>query len=215
VVWKITPLFADWICGDANILVQCGVLPPTSHVLELGCGISGIISLVLAPKVLQYIATDQEYVLKHLRQNIADNLEQVQPTAKSRRRKAESTSHPLSNIIVRDLDWETDNLDNFYHDIGLQGEEESIDLIISCDCIYNEALVDPLVNACKDICRLAPASKPTGCVVAQQLRSPDVFEAWLIAFHKHFHVWQIPDEFLDDGLKENSGFIVHIGVLRS
>jgi predicted nicotinamide N-methyase len=190
------------------------VLPPTSHVLELGCGISGIISLVLAHRVHTYLATDQDYVLKHLRQNIADNFEQVHPSGKSKHKKAESKPHSSSNIVVRALDWETDDLTNLYHDIGLQGEEESIDLIISCDCIYNEALVDPLVNACKDICSLAPASKPTVCIVAQQLRSPDVFEAWLTAFHKHFHVWQIPDEFLDDGLKENSGFILHIGVLR-
>jgi predicted nicotinamide N-methyase len=191
------------------------VLQPKSHVLELGCGISGIISLVLAPRVQQYLATDQEYVLKHLRQNIADNLEQIQPSGKSRRKKAESKPQSSSNIVVRALDWETDNLTNLYHDIGLQGEEESIDLIISCDCIYNEALVDPLVNACKDICSLAPASKPTVCVIAQQLRSPDVFEAWLVAFHKQFHVWRVPEELLIDGLKENSGFILHIGILRS
>lgn len=165
--------------------------------------------------VQMYVATDQEYVLKHLRQNIADNLEQIQPTGKSRRKKAESKPHSSSNIVVRALDWETDNLTNLYHDIGLQGEGVGVDLIISCDCIYNEALVDPLVSACKDICSLAPASKPTVCVIAQQLRSPDVFEVWLVAFHKYFHVWQVPDEFLNDGLKENSGFIMHIGILRS
>lgn len=162
-----------------------------------------------------YLATDQEYVLRQLRKNITDNMDTIQPSSNSRRKKTESKPHSSSNIIIRALDWETDNLGNLYYDIGLQGEEEGIDLIISCDCIYNEALVDPLVNACKDICSLAPPSKPTVCVVAQQLRSPDVFEAWLTAFHKHFHVWQIPDEYLDDSLKENSGFILHIGILRS
>ncbi|TID20501.1 hypothetical protein E6O75_ATG05265 [Venturia nashicola] len=214
VVWKITPLFADWICGHANILARCGVLPSgTSHVLELGSGISGIISLVLAPRVKMYLATDQEYLLKYLRQNITDNTNS-QPTSKSRKKKAESKAHtPSSNIIVRALDWETDDVHDLYHEIGFQGTE-SIDLIISCDCIYNEALVEPFVNICKDICRLAPTSKPTVCVVAQMLRSPEVFEAWLIAFHKHFHVWQVPDEFLDDGLKEGTGFILHIGILR-
>lgn len=183
-----------------------------SHVLELGCGISGIISLVLAPRVEMYIATDQEYVLKHLRQNIAENME-TQSTSKSRKKKADSKTHSSSNIVVRALDWETDDIHNLYHDIGLQGEE-GIDLIISCDCIYNEALVEPLVNACKDICSLAPASKPTAVCVAQMLRSPDVFEAWLTAFHRYFHIWQVPDEFLDDGLKEDTGFILHIGSLR-
>lgn len=185
----------------------------TSHVLELGCGISGIISLVLAPRVKMYFATDQEYVLKHLRKNIADNTD-YQLTSKSRKNKTGSKANTSSsNIAVRALDWEMDDIHDLYHDIGLQGDE-GIDLIISCDCIYNEALVESLVNVCKDICRLAPTSKPTVCVVAQMLRSPDVFEAWLTAFHKHFHVWQIPDEFLDDGLKEDTGFILHVGILR-
>lgn len=185
----------------------------TSHVLELGAGISGIVSLALASRVKMYLATDQEYVLKHLRQNIAENMD-TQPAKKSRKKTAESKSHiSPSNIVVRALDWEADDIHDLYHDIGLQGEE-GIDLIISCDCIYNEALIEPFVNICKEICSLAPITKPTICVVAQMLRSPDVFEAWLIAFHKYFHVWKIPDEFLDDGLKEDTGFILHIGILR-
>lgn len=185
----------------------------TSHVLELGCGISGIVSLALAPRVKMYLATDQEYVLKQLRQNIANNTDSA-PTSKSRKKKAESKAHMLSsNVVVKALDWETDDIHHIYQDIGLHGGD-SIDLIISCDCIYNEALVEPFVKVCKDICSLAPTSKPTVCVIAQMLRSPDVFEAWLIAFHKHFHVWKISDEYLDGGLKEGTGFILHLGILR-
>jgi len=209
-------LIAEWVCDSANILAKCGVLQPKSHVLELGCGISGIISLVLASRVQQYIATDQEYVLKHLRQNVADNVSHFLPSGPSKqRRRAEPKSQPSSSIVVRPLDWETDSVANLYADLDLYGDQESIDLIIACDCIYNEALVDPLVNACKDICSLTRASKPTVCLIAQQLRSPDVFEAWLNAFHKVFHVWRVPDELLIDELKENSGFILHIGILRS
>jgi len=215
VLLKITPLFADWVCNPANILSQCGVLQSGSHVLELGSGISGIISLVLGPRVRQYVATDQEYVLKTLRQNIANNLEHFQSSSSSRpRKKADPKLKLMPNIVVRALDWETDSLTKLYSDIGLQGEEDIIDLIISCDCIYNESLVDPLVNTCKEICSLAPASKPTVCVIAQQLRSPDVFEKWLIAFHKYFQVWRVPDDLLIDGLKEDSGFVLHMGILR-
>jgi hypothetical protein len=178
--------------------------------------VGGIISLVLASKVRQYIVTDQDHILKHLRQNIADNLEHVRPSGPARqRRRAEPKPQLPLNIVVRPLDWETDSVANLYHDLDLHGDEQSIDLIISCDCIYNEALVTPLVNTFRDICSLAPASKPTICVIAQQLRSPEVFEAWLTAFHKHFHVWRIPDEHLIDELKEESGFILHVGILQS
>lgn len=215
-MWKISPLFGEWIAAPANILFQCGVLDQSSRVLELGCGVSGIISLVLAPRICQYIATDQNYVLKYLRDNVAENSKQASSSAgKSRqRKKATPKADIASNIVVRALDWETDSLTTLYQELGLQGEEDSIDLIISCDCIYNESLIDPLVDTCADICRLAPTSKPAVCVVAQQLRSPDVFESWLKAFHKKFKVWRVPDEHLVEGLKEDSGFVVHFGILR-
>jgi len=51
-------------------------------------------------------------------------------------------------------------------------------------------------------------------VVAQQLRSHAGFEAWLKAFQGGFRVWRVPDEMLVDGLKEGSGYVVHVGVLR-
>ncbi len=103
---------------------------------------------------------------------------------------------------------------------SLTGSESrrSFDAVIACDCIYNDALIEPLVQACVDVCKLRmehePEREPTVCVVAQQLRSPEVFEGWLKAFHKVFHVWRLPDEELVDGLKEDSGFVVHIGILR-
>ena len=89
--------------------------------------------------------------------------------------------------------------------------------VIACDCIYNETLITPLVRTCAEICQLAnvdSAEKPTLCIVAQQLRSNTVFENWLKAFHKVFKVWRMPDNLLTDGLKEGSGFAVHIGLLR-
>lgn len=51
-------------------------------------------------------------------------------------------------------------------------------------------------------------------VVAQQLRSADVFEAWLSSFCERFRCWQVPDEWLGEGLREGSGYVVHVGVLK-
>ena len=103
--------------------------------------------------------------------------------------------------------------------MGLDSADVSqvIRAVIACDCIYNEALITPFVRTCVDICQLAnahSAEMPTLCIIAQQLRSDMVFEAWLKAFHRYFKVWRIPDNLLINGLKEGSGFAVHVGILR-
>lgn len=190
--------------------------------LELGCGISTLVGLTLAPSVRSYILTDQEYVMKLLHQNLSQNRQTTRP-ASSRGRKSASTrdkpsnksSASASNIIAHPLDWEKDQISSSF-----PGAEAGFDAIIACDCIYNEALIDPLVQTCIDTCRLRSVDasenrhNATICVVAQQLRSPEVFEQWLAAFHTAFQVWRVPDEELSDGLKSDSGFVVHIGILR-
>lgn len=108
------------------------------------------------------------------------------------------------------LDWETDEVSNVVE----QGE--SFDAVIACDCIYNDALISPLVATCVDACKLRRRvdGEPTVCIVGQQLRSDEVFEGWLKEFSKFFKAYRVPDEMLIDGLKEDSGFVVHIGLLK-
>jgi len=224
VVWKITPLFASWITSS-NLLFKHGVLDSSSTVLELGCGISGIIGLSLAPLIYSYVLTDQEYVLKLLHQNLAENQQDTSSSNKGRKSNAKPKrgSAPAiqqkegSNITATSLDWETDEVTP-----SLAGSESkrSIDAVIACDCIYNDALIEPLVQTCIDVCKLRKSedngegNEPTVCIVAQQLRSAEVFEGWLKAFHKAFRVWRVPDGELVDGLKSDSGFVIHIGILR-
>lgn len=175
--------------------------------LELGTGVSGIVALTLAPRVAHYIATDQDYVLKLLRSNITTNIPVVFPTSSKKQAKGKTAKKTTEQdrVQVSELDWETSDVSHM----------NPVDLIVACDCIYNEALVEPLNSTCAAICRLnADAAEPTLCLIAQQLRSPDVFEAWLKSFHRLFHVWQVPDKMLDEGLREGSGFVVHVGVVR-
>ncbi len=104
--------------------------------------------------------------------------------------------------------------------ISGSAQVRSFDAVIACDCVYNEALVEPLVQTCADVCRLRmcdtelAAGQPCVCLVAQQLRDPAVFEAWLKCFCSYFRVWRIPDALLADGLRTSSGFVVHMGLLR-
>ncbi|CZT00731.1 hypothetical protein WAI453_009173 [Rhynchosporium graminicola] len=222
VIWKITPLFAKWITST-NFLFKLGILDSQSAVLELGCGISGIIGLCLGPLVNSYVLTDQDYVMKLLNQNLAQNRQESSSIGKGRKSNAKSKkSFALVNstqsprkISAQPLDWETDEVTT---SLTGNGSKNSFNAVIACDCIYNDALIKPLVQTCIDACRLRVVDEqeinPAVCIVAQQLRSPEVFEGWLRDFHQAFRVWRLPDRELIDGLKTDSGFVVHIGVLR-
>lgn len=199
VVWKITPLFATWLSSSRNPLTT--LLTPTTTILELGAGVSAIVALALAPLVARYTATDQDYVLKLLRSNVAENLHTVFPKTRGKKPLGDG----LDRISVEALDWEKDDV----------RDRRAVDVIVACDCIYNESLIEPLNSTCATLCGLRKRDEtPTVCLVAQQLRSPDVFEAWLKSFHDKFEVWQVPSEMLGEGLKEGSGFVVHVGIVR-
>lgn len=145
--------------------------------------------------------------MKLLRQNIASNLDAIFPAPKKggKSKKANLTNPNKDRIKADILDWEADSTEQL----------QPVDLIIACDCIYNEALIEPLNTTCASICRLnKDEARPTLCIVAQQLRSPDVFEAWIKSFHRLFQTWQVPDRYLTEDLRENSGFVVHIGIVR-
>jgi predicted nicotinamide N-methyase len=222
VVWKITPLIASWLSSPSNILSKYNILNPEATVLELGCGISGIIGLALGPQVQSYVLTDQSYVMKLLLDNLEKNARRSSKPSKQKPkstkpgrkgRSEDATSHDF-NPIAKVLDWEEDQVSSTL--VGVE-EKSSFDLVIACDCIYNDALIAPLVRTCIDTCNLRSSSGeegPTLVLVAQQLRSAEVFEGWMREFCSYFRAWRLPDEELLEGLRSNSGFVVHVGVLR-
>ena len=224
VVWKITPLFAQWIASDSNPLFRSSVLDESSLVLELGTGVSGLIAVTMARRIGRYIATDQEYVFKLLKANVEENFLEAKGSGShakyQRKGHVHNNNGVRSKIEVLALDWESSIVSNLPTKIAASSAEvsQAIDAVLACDCIYNESLIIPFVRTCADISQLNNAystKKPTLCIVAQQLRSDLIFEAWLKAFHNLFKVWRIPDDLLIDGLKGGSGFVVHVGILRT
>lgn len=222
-------------------------------------------ALALGPWVRHYIATDQEYVYRLLRENLNANRDlayRYRNTGKGgksgrvgagagagagqKKRGASSSSakkgQAESNITFTALDWELDDPGLLKQNAGLlttlngqnsndneDEEDNGFDLLLSCDCIYNEALVTPFIRTCADICRLRPPYnpddeeessngnkklKPTICIIAQQQRSPDVFEAWLEEAMRMFWVWRLGDEVLGEGLRDGTGYVVHLLLLR-
>lgn len=267
VLWKISPLLAEWISAPQNLLRTEGVLTPSSAVVELGCGISGLIALCLAPSVGTYVATDQDYVSRWFRSNVEANAtaalrlsedlhrfqENDHQSSRNRRHRekrgsklkvsvgkktsrnekgGDEDSHEkiggglgLDNIFFTPLDWELDDPSTLSVSTT-EPDRTGFDVLISCDCIYNEALIPPFVRTCVDICRMRPAyqstqdsldggeHRPTVCVIAQQQRSPEVFESWLRETLRFFRVWRVIDDALPEALRSGSGYLIHLLVLR-
>ncbi|KAK0388514.1 hypothetical protein NLU13_4757 [Sarocladium strictum] len=244
VLWAITPLFASWISSPAPL----AFLPPPTSVLELGCGISPLNALALAstytasspPVTRRYVLTDQSYVSRFIARNLSENEHHLQPPKRNVRggkanraaaaaaaaAAAESpavssqtttTTTTSCDIQFKSLDWETDAVAST---VGSQG----FDLVVACDCVYNEALIKPLLQTCADACQLRRAegeedgggeAADTACVIAQQLRDDTVFEAWLTTFMSKFRAWRVADGLLPAGLRVEDGFVIYIGVLKS
>ncbi|KAK6356653.1 hypothetical protein TWF718_000993 [Orbilia javanica] len=233
VLWKVTPLLASWLAHPCNTVSQ-RILKPNRTVVELGAGTSGVLAVSLAPFVGAYYATDQEYCLKLLRKNISENYkETIEKPSKSKekssnkraKRGTETTSHTAvtGNVTVLPLDWQLTEVSSIP-----EFKAKQIDVIIAADCIYNESLVEPLVDTMADLGRLNRGENATGetdlnvtlVVVAQELRSPDVLEAFMKAFCAKFRVWRLPDKLYKDcgdggkGLMEGGGYVVHVGILK-
>lgn len=224
-MWKITPLFAEWM-ASSNLLFKHRILHDQSTILELGSGIAGLVGLVTAPKVARYILTDQEYALKLLKRNIETNTQAAnrKPLSKHRKSKSDHRGLPGSIPEVLVLDWEESSLDDlpqvlgFTHSTGSEHDEVGLDAVIACDCIYNENLIEPFVRTCASLCRLGRESASaahTICLIVQQLRTPDIFQTWLEVMARSFRVWRMPEKYLTKGLEESSGFTVHVAILRS
>ncbi|KAI0132389.1 hypothetical protein BJ170DRAFT_246834 [Xylariales sp. AK1849] len=219
VLWKITPMFAEWIASPRNLLRTAGILHSLSSVVELGCGISGLTGLVLAPSIARYVLTDQSYVSRFVESNLAENMSNMTSSGAGSRRKGKTrTAKPRTNLSFTSLDWE---LDKVTPSLTESEDVKSFDAVIACDCIYNDALIRPLVETCVDVCELRVADAaaqtaqgPAICIVAQQLRDPEIFEGWIKEFHKNFRTWRAPESTLTDALRSNAGFVIHVGILR-
>ena len=211
VLWKVTPLVAAWLIDKENFLWKESILTDRATVVELGCGISGLIGLSMAHLVTQYVLTDQSYVMKLLRQNIAVN-QAFSSTTGPRKGKPPTNLRPKSNLESLILDWETDSAINVKSALG---DDAGVTLLVACDCIYNDFLIEPFIQMSLDICALhspAESQAPTVVLVAQQLRSDEVFLEWLRIMTTRFKVWRVPDECLPRELKNGSGYVVHLAL---
>lgn len=209
-LWKISPIVAEWLADPKAILWSSRILHAEANVLELGCGITGLIGCVLGRHVGKYILTDQRSVLKLLQQNVDANAA-VHSTSRKRLAKKAATAGIIeNNVKTLELNWETDRVDVLHQVLG---PDEAIDLVVVCDCVFNDFLLEPLTSICEEIGNRLPASQPV-FLFAQQLRSDQIFSSFLELLNHKFRVWRVIDSVLPAALQEGSGYAVHLAVLR-
>lgn len=189
VLWGATVFLARWLSKPDTFLWTSGLLKKDSKIVELGCGASGLLPLSLSTLMTSgtYLLTDVDYMMDLVEVNLDAN----RPKGNPKRRPK-----PTLKIDTMPLNWETDSALNVLSVFGK--ESNGIDLVLACDCIYNEFLIEPFVSTCVDLCRLRSDESPgpTVVLVVQQLRSASVLEAWLEQMMKTFTLFRIPDDIL-------------------
>ena len=226
-VWRSSVAMSGWLASPHSLLTMLTQLSDRlagSAVVELGCGISPLLALTVHDRAARYIATDQEYILAHFKRNIADNMQTEKLNTMQRRNQVR---RPLTapRIETLALDWETHHvskqLGRHLRDFPHQGEQEThadIAVLLACDCIFNEHLIEPFVQACRAICelqrQLGSGRGDTLCVTGHQVRCPEVLEQWMSSMMQHFTLSRVKSRYLCDDFAEPSGFVAHLAVLR-
>lgn len=157
-VWDLSLVFSEW-------LMRYGL---SGLVIELGCGISGINSCLLAnsPKIDKVVSTDQFHILKLLRKNIESNYQG-------------NCRHKIETCC---FDWEDIEQGEFnLSQVVRNGQKPNF--IIGCDVVYNDYLVRPLVST---LVRLSDDT--TVILIAIQIRLIDNLELFLTELLDHFDV---------------------------
>lgn len=139
----------------------------SSKVLELGAG-TGVLAALLGPLCQSYTASDRLENLKLVQRNIALNA--AQPTVKTGSRVPRLDKTSAATVHLEEIDWEAVSKRR-KQESSRSPNADGYDLVIAVDCIYNENLVQPLVDTLAHYC--PPGSKTVAWVVAE-LRSSDV-----------------------------------------
>lgn len=191
VLWKVSMPFIRWLL-ESKLYEFAG-----NSVMELGSGVTGLLSCVLSRKCAHYIASDQLPLLKLLKQNIESNLHDMGsstlaiPTRGAKKLKGK--------VDVVEFDWE-DTIQGVYN--LEQVHTGDLDYILACDVVYNDYLVQHLVNALKSLC--TPA---TVVLMGLQLRAPENIEQFVTELlAQGFQVWRHAEACMSDELQ---GFVVY------
>ncbi|ODV98577.1 hypothetical protein PACTADRAFT_1046 [Pachysolen tannophilus NRRL Y-2460] len=189
--WKVSPLFAEWLLYHKNQPFQALFSQIDSkNILELGSGVSGILASTIGKKCNHFIATDQRHILKLLKKNILNNVDHFKSTTIDK-----NITNNSSNQNVVEFDWE--NLEQGIYNTHHLALENSIDLILACDTIYNEYLIPFFINSVAKL-----ATENTIILIAIHLRDCEIVESFLKSSLPIFDCYNVKNEFLTSDLQK-------------
>ncbi|RPA87552.1 hypothetical protein BJ508DRAFT_300808 [Ascobolus immersus RN42] len=229
VVWRLSIPLAEFLLE--NFSSSNAFLNSNSTVLELGSGSSGVMALTVGRKVKRWIASDIDAIYRPLIRNLSENLgdewsekdgmftQTGGKKPKGKKKVNTSTSSPTeSSIEVVVINWEqTDLRSNSVFRSGTGGVNMKIDMIVCTDCVYNIALIKPLIDTMVEASRLTHEAHGVYplVLVAQEVRADDVLEAFLTTFAELFEVWRIDRHLGGKWDREVGGSaVLHAGFLK-
>ncbi|KAL5513209.1 RKM5 [Sanghuangporus vaninii] len=132
VLWRVSVALGQALLNDFSSDSPCSLFDPEKlkncNVLELGAG-TGLLSLVFAPWVHHYTATDLDYLVPLIRKNVTTNLPVVQQARF--RNTADSKKYPTSSSKISK------------RTTGSRGSEDSSNAI-NINIRRNESFIDPI-----------------------------------------------------------------------
>lgn len=230
VLWSSTPFFINWLLynegalpfregSDVTVLGSFSELDDAKNtisipslyskekkvgILELGTGISPLLSVILANHVDEYVCTDQRGILNKLKSNIRENLSEINKrecisktlNISNEYEEEENKSSTIADINenkiihrknkssvcieVEELDWEkfSSKVPHPYLE-RLSNENDTV-YIIAMDVIYNEYLIEPFLQTLSQLRKhFINASTEVRCIIGIHLRSQDITTQFL------------------------------------
>ena len=236
VLWSSTPFFLRWLLYNNNALPfreqtndnSINIPPIYSQdktyrvgIIELGTGISSLMSIILSNHVNQYISTDQKGILNKLKYNIRENLNQVtkrvcqsetlgilsSEDVSETDEDDTSPRRPIVTIEVEELDWETFKIsENTEYLINLQQNCNTV-YILAMDVIYNEYLIRPFLETLTKLRSYFSTDIQVKCLIGIHLRSQDIVTQFLETAITEFH---LPITYINDLTLEQSRYSLYL-----
>lgn len=199
VCWQTSSFLVDWILTDPKCpFYKSFAEKQDLSILEMGAGVSGVAVSLLGPRVKNYVASDQKHILKLLKENFSNNVPTNKFSSETISTDNSNKAHPKIDIIEYDWEHPVQGLSN-YNNVN----DRVPDMLIACDTIYNEFLIQPFLDACQQ-----SMNNTNGLLIGIQLRDQSVIELFLEqTLESGLQLHYIPPESLSEDLL--LGFVVY------